>query len=125
MALGEDPNGPEFSDANPDEVSRDWRIAYGNGNIERSDADKGYTWNEDMDSVSVTLRPPPITSSKELVVKFLPQKLIIHVKDGSWSVDLPLYGEILPGECTWTLCKGMLDITLQKAEEDIWHKLTR
>lgn len=125
IALGEDPNGPEFSDANPEEVSRDWRIAYGNGNIERADAENLYTWNEDMDSVSLTLRPPIAFTSKDLLVKFSPQKVVIMLKDSSWSLDLQLYGEIVPGECTWTVCKGVVDVTLQKAEEDVWHKLTR
>lgn len=125
MALGEDPNCPEFSDANPAEVSRDWRIAYGTGNIERSD-DLGCNWSEDMDSISLTVLPSrEVFSAKELSVKFSRQRVVISFKDNSWSLDMDLNGEILPEECTWTVCKGVIDVTLQKAEEDVWHRLTR
>lgn len=84
-----------------------------------------YRWTQADDEVEITFKDGIKQEDKKSVkVNFSRQKLKVEFK-GELLIDAPLFGTTQPDESTWTLSGGVLQVTLSKAEEVTWSKLTK
>ena len=86
---------------------------------------EGYKWSQTPEDVEVLVPLPEGAKGKDCSVKFSKRKLIIAVKNGlSLTLD-PLYGDIRTDDSSWTVSKGELVITMEKAKEtEVWPTLS-
>lgn len=85
-----------------------------------------YKWTQASDEVEITFKREGIQKEDKKFVKvnFARQKLKVELK-GELLIDASLFGATQPDESTWTLSDGVLQVTLSKAEETTWPKLTK
>jgi len=85
-----------------------------------------YRWTQASDEVEITFKREGIQKEdkKSVKVNFGRQKLKVEL-EGELLIDASLFGTTQPDESTWTLSDGVLQVTLSKAEETTWSKLTK
>jgi hypothetical protein len=89
------------------------------------DVAKGLTWDEDVNTIDISInRPEDLLSSKDLVVKFQSKSVKLSTKSGSWILEIPLAKSVSPDDCTWTLGKDHIDVTLEKTSDGLWGTLS-
>lgn len=88
-----------------------------------------YKWSETKTELVICLFHPPSPlppiTSRTVSVSFQSRGLIVTTKDGSSSLlaIANFKGAIRPSECTWTVNKEGLEITMEKVEEKLWTSL--
>lgn len=82
----------------------------------------GYIWHQDTDDVEVSVSVPNNTTKSEVVVVF--QTSLLRVKhSGSVLVEGKLAKPIRPEGSTWTLGRGRIVVSLEKADAGSWPTL--
>jgi hypothetical protein len=88
------------------------------------DEDERYNWIEDQSHIDISiLKPSDIVSSKDLSVKFLRKSLKIESKKSDWKIELNLFDNVSPDDCTWTLSSEHIEVSLEKSKQVYWAKL--
>eukprot|EP00037_Helgoeca_nana_P001303 m.26175 g.26175 ORF g.26175 m.26175 type:complete len:348 (+) comp11679_c0_seq1:191-1234(+) len=86
---------------------------------------EGYTWSQDPEELEVTVAVPAGTKSKAVKAQFAVSSLKVAVEGGT-TVEIVLFGRVVPDGCSWSLSDGNVVITLEKgAEGETWPTLTR
>jgi len=88
------------------------------------DEDERYNWIEDQSHIDISIiKPSDIVSSKDLIVKFLRKSLKIESKKSDWKIELNLFDNVSPDDCTWTLSSEHIEVSLEKSKQVYWAKL--
>ncbi|CAJ1333216.1 unnamed protein product [Effrenium voratum] len=81
-----------------------------------------YKWRQDTEEVEVSVNVPDNTAKADVKVQFQPKSLkVLH--SGKTLVDGALASPCCPEGCTWTLSKGCVVVTLEKANPQPWPAL--
>ena len=92
--------------------------------VRGEDKELGYTWQEDIATIDISVRKPPtVSSAKDIEVKFHSKAVSLSLKDKSWTLNLKLKHAISSNECTWTVNASHIEVSLEKAEERLWKEL--
>eukprot|EP00930_Biecheleria_cincta_P098265 TRINITY_DN8993_c0_g1_i1.p1 TRINITY_DN8993_c0_g1~~TRINITY_DN8993_c0_g1_i1.p1 ORF type:complete len:348 (-),score=88.16 TRINITY_DN8993_c0_g1_i1:12-1055(-) len=81
-----------------------------------------YSWRQDTDEVEVSVHLPDTAVKSEIKVHFQPKALKVH-HCGKCLVEGQLASPCVPEGCTWTLSKGHVVVTLEKANPRPWPAL--
>jgi hypothetical protein len=86
----------------------------------------GYTWSQTEDELEVVVPLPTSVSSKDVNVRFLPQKMLIKCQKEP-LLSLELFEHVDPDGCTWTIDRKGDDVnlvvTLEKVEQALWPRI--
>lgn len=101
---------------NPDKVE----ISTSNG----AKTDK-YNWNQDINDVTVQIKLPPGTKSRDLDVRFEPKRISVALKSDKSNPLLSgeLFDKIHADNSYWSLDEGTIIISLEKAKENVWKSV--
>ena len=80
-----------------------------------------YKWSQDMTDVTVQIKLPEGTKSKDIIVDFKPKKLKVAFKGKPQpEVEGDLYEAIHIENSFWQIDEGSLIISMEKAKESVW-----
>merc|ERR1740129_2603081 len=82
----------------------------------------GYSWRQDADEVEVSVSLPNDATKAQVKVKFQSRSLRVE-HAGSVVLEGQLAAVCSPEGCTWTLSKGRLVVSLEKANSKPWRDL--
>lgn len=82
----------------------------------------GYNWRQEPTEIEVTVDVPDTAKKAEIKVTFKLRSLRVE-HAGAALVEGQLAGNIRPEECTWTLSKGRVVVTMEKADQRAWQTL--
>ena len=99
----------------------------GDGEMPKGEGD-GYRWSQTDDEVEVVVDAGEGTKAKDVWAMFRPDHVKVVVNgETKFEVggDKPpgLFRKVRPDDCTWTIEKGKVVVTLQKTDEQLWHDL--
>lgn len=81
-----------------------------------------YKWRQDTEEVEVSVIVPDNTAKTDVKVQFQSKSLkVLHA--GKTLVEGVLASPCCPEGCTWTLSKGHIVVTLEKASPKPWRSL--
>ncbi|CAK9082737.1 unnamed protein product [Durusdinium trenchii] len=81
-----------------------------------------YKWRQDTEEVEVSVIVPDNTAKADVKVQFQSKSLkVLH--SGKMLVEGALASPCCPEGCTWTLSKGHVVVTLEKASPKPWRSL--
>jgi len=83
-----------------------------------SEAD-GYLWKQDPDEIEVSVVVPPSATKREVKVTFGANRLRVE-HSGKVLCDGQLAMNCCPDGSTWTISKGRVVVSLEKAEQKPW-----
>jgi hypothetical protein len=108
----------------------------GKGSVEAGESTGNlcaYKWHETDSTIDICLSHPPQNSdvsspltAKTINVKFTTRGVVVTTKTATTQPLLSilnLKGDIRSSECTWTISKDGVELTLEKAKEDLWGSL--
>lgn len=81
-----------------------------------------YSWRQDTDEVEVSVHVPDTAVKSEIKVQFQQKAIKVH-HCGKCLVEGQLASPCCPEGCTWTLSKGHVVVTLEKANPRPWPSL--
>lgn len=81
-----------------------------------------YSWKQDNVEVEVSVGVPNNATKAGVKVAFQPRSLKVE-HSGSVLVEGQLCGMVRPEDCTWTLEKGRIVVTLEKTDPRPWPSL--
>lgn len=84
------------------------------------DEKDGYTWKQDSDELEISVCVPANAVKSKLKVAISTKKLGVQY-DGATLVEGQLYANCCPEGSTWTISKGRVVISLEKAEAKPWN----
>ncbi|CAE7908203.1 nudcd1 [Symbiodinium microadriaticum] len=83
---------------------------------------EAYKWRQDTEEVEISVHVPSDAAKADIKVQFQPKSLkVLHC--GRTLVEGALAAPCCPEGCTWTLSKGALVVTLEKASPKPWPGL--
>eukprot|EP00668_Euglena_longa_P001246 GGOE01001475.1.p1 GENE.GGOE01001475.1~~GGOE01001475.1.p1 ORF type:complete len:292 (+),score=50.88 GGOE01001475.1:16-891(+) len=94
------------------------------GNLQGSDRQGGYSWLQSDDQVEVVIDIPSEVVKGDIRVKFSTSLVSVIVR-GEERLWLPLFDKVEADECTWTIAKGKLTLTMEKATAVPWAHVTK
>lgn len=78
-------------------------------------------WKDDAEEVELRLPLPEGTTKKMLTVKVAPQKLLISGEAERTLLQIdPLFDKVKPDGCNWSIDKGFMYLSLEKAFPTRW-----
>lgn len=83
------------------------------------DHDK-YSWTQQLSELEIEIPFPKETKSRDLVIDIQKRRLKAGLKGLDPILDGELFNEIKPDECSWTIDKGIVSITLFKINSMEW-----
>lgn len=84
--------------------------------------DDGYAWKQDTDEVEVSVELPSEATKGQIKVAFAAKRLKVE-HAGKVLVDGQLSAQCVPDGSTWTMSKGRVVISLEKADPRPWPSL--
>lgn len=84
--------------------------------------DSSYTWKQDPEEIEISISVPNNAEKKQVKVVFKSKTLLVE-HNGSNLVHGQLAGLCDPDGCTWTLSKGRVVVSLEKADPRPWPSL--
>lgn len=82
----------------------------------------GYNWRQDADEIEVSISVPNNATKAEVKVRFQTRSIRIE-HCGSVVLEGQLACPCRPEESTWTLSKGRIVVSLEKADSRPWPDL--
>lgn len=79
-----------------------------------------YSWTQQLTELEIEIHFPEGTKSRDLIVDIQKKKLKIGLKNSDPILDGELFNQVKPEECSWTLDKGVVTITLFKINTMEW-----
>ena len=73
-----------------------------------------YEWEQSLEEVNIYLSPPPNIPRQYFSINIQHNHLAVGLKDTPPFLDEDTGGPVKPGESTWTLVDGEINIQLQK-----------
>mmetsp|Transcript_36940 Transcript_36940/g.72098 ORF Transcript_36940/g.72098 Transcript_36940/m.72098 type:complete len:338 (+) Transcript_36940:70-1083(+) len=86
--------------------------------------EEGFTWSQSEEDVEINLDVGDGVKSSAIKAQFKTQAMTLTVS-GEKKIDLELYDKVRPDDCSWTVSKGKLTITLEKVVEGRWTVLRK
>lgn len=83
------------------------------------DHDK-YSWTQQLAELEIEIPFPNHVKSRDLSIDIQKKYLKVGLKNEDPVLDGQLYNEIKPEECSWTIDKGLVTITLFKINAMEW-----
>jgi len=82
----------------------------------------GFSWRQDAEEIEVSATLPNNATKTEMKVHFQRRALRIEHR-GSVILEGQLALPCRPEECTWTLTKGRIIVSMEKADSRPWPSL--
>lgn len=79
-----------------------------------------YSWTQQLSELEIEVPFPTGTKSKDVVVDIQKKSLKIGLKNEDPVLDGELYNEVKPADCSWTIDKGIINVTLFKINTMEW-----
>lgn len=79
-----------------------------------------YTWTQQLTELEIEIPFPEGTKSKDVHVDIQKRSLKVGLKNAEPILSGDLFNEVKPDECSWTIDKGVLSITLFKINTMEW-----
>ena len=86
-----------------------------------------YSWKQTDEDVELRVKGAPDAkgAAKRVKVTYGRGESVTVTVDGVLLLGLaPLFARVTPDECSWTLDKGEVVVTLEKANAKAWSELT-
>lgn len=84
-----------------------------------------YSWSQSVTDVTIGVRLPQHTKSRDLKIDFKSQHIKVYLK-GQKLLDGELYDKIKADESFWTMeDECLLVLTLEKGQENIWKTIIK
>merc|ERR1711972_1225358 len=82
----------------------------------------GYVWKQDADELEVSVIVPDTATKAQVKVTILPKKLRVE-HSGTVIIEGQLAAACAPDGSTWTMSKGRVVVSLEKADHRPWPGL--
>lgn len=79
-----------------------------------------YSWTQELGELEIDVPFPAGTKSRDVCVDIQKTYLKVGLKNSSPILEGQLHGEIKPAECSWTIDKSVVTITLFKINNMEW-----
>lgn len=79
-----------------------------------------YSWTQQLSELEIEIPFPAGTKSKDLIIDIQKKSLRAGLKNQEPILQGELYNEVKPAECSWTIDKGVVTITLFKINTMEW-----
>lgn len=79
-----------------------------------------YSWTQQLSELEIEISFPAGTKSRDVAVDIQKKSLKVGLKNAEPILDGELYNEVKPAECSWTIDKGVVSITLFKINTMEW-----
>lgn len=79
-----------------------------------------YSWTQQLSELEIEIPFPPGTKSKDLIIDIQKKAIKAGLKNGDLVLEGELFNEVKPAECSWTIDKGVVSITLFKINTMEW-----
>lgn len=79
-----------------------------------------YSWTQQLSELEIEIPFPEGTKSRDVLIEIQKKHLKAGLKNGDLILDGELYNEVKPAECSWTIDKGLVTITLFKIHTMEW-----
>lgn len=79
-----------------------------------------YSWTQQLNELEIEIPFPEGTKSRDVIVDIQKKNIKAGLKNQEPILDGALYNEVKPAECSWTIDKGLVTITLFKINTMEW-----
>lgn len=79
-----------------------------------------YSWTQQLSDLEVEVPFPAGTKARDVNIDIQKKSIVVGLKNGEPILQGELYNEIKPAECSWTIDKGIVSITLFKINAMEW-----
>lgn len=79
-----------------------------------------YSWTQQLSELEIEIPFPTETKSKDIIVDIQKKSIKAGLKNAEPILRGELFNEIKPDECSWTIDKGIVSITLFKINTMEW-----
>lgn len=79
-----------------------------------------YSWTQQLSELEIEIPFPPETKSRDVVVDIQKNSLKVGLKNQEPILQGELFNEVKPAECSWTIDKGVVTVTLFKIQTMEW-----
>lgn len=79
-----------------------------------------YSWTQQLTELEIEIPFPEGTKSRDVLVDIQKKNLKVGLKNAEPILSGELFNEVKPAECSWTIDKGVVSITLFKINTMEW-----